>query len=281
MATFTWKSSSGFAWNTWWDFSGLQQSEDPTPAEPKTSTHFSLVVVAEDVRVEFNGVGFANYEVDGGPSQGTINRIRVYEQGAWVADLNGLSIEAATFSNYVQAGNVSGFLNTVFAGADTFNGNTGADVFFGRAGADTLNGAGGADKLNGENGADTLNGGNGNDTLIGGAQVDTLTGGAGADKFVLNVAGAANRDTITDFVHGTDKVQLENSVFAALGAAGVLAADKFWVGAGAHDASDRVIYNAATGALFYDADGNNAGAKVQIATLDAGLTLTNTDFQVI
>ena len=38
---------------------------------------------------------------------------------------------------------------------------------------------------------------------------------------------------------------------------------------------------AATGQLFYDADGNGAGAAVQFATLATGLALTASDFQVI
>jgi Ca2+-binding RTX toxin-like protein len=49
----------------------------------------------------------------------------------------------------------------------------------------------------------------------------------------------------------------------------------------ATDAFDRVIYETDTGNLFYDADGNGAGAAVQFAVLSPGLALTNADFFVI
>ncbi len=45
--------------------------------------------------------------------------------------------------------------------------------------------------------------------------------------------------------------------------------------------NDHVIYNPATGALIYDADGNGAGAAVQFATLAHNLALTNADFFLV
>ena len=49
---------------------------------------------------------------------------------------------------------------------------------------------------------------------MGGTGNDTLTGGAGADKFVFASAlnSLTNVDTITDFVSGTDKLVLDDSV---------------------------------------------------------------------
>lgn len=63
-----------------------------------------------------------------------------------------------------------------------------------------------ANVLQGNSGTNTINGGSGNDTLIGAADADVLTGSSGADKFVFAV-GSGN-DTITDFTHASDDINL-------------------------------------------------------------------------
>jgi Ca2+-binding RTX toxin-like protein len=77
---------------------------------------------------------------------------------------------------------------------------------------DTLTGNAVANILNGGAGNDVLSGGAGNDTLMGGAGKDALTGGAGADIFSFSAttesATGVNHDVITDFVRGTDKIDL-------------------------------------------------------------------------
>lgn len=141
--------------------------------------------------------------------------------------------------------------------------------------------------LTGNSGANILNGGAGNDTLIGGAGNDTLTGGLGTDTFVFNTAlnATTNRDTIADFLSGTDKINLENAIMTGLGlTTGQLTLDQFRSGAGissAGDSSDRVIYNTTTGGLFYDVDGNGSGAAVQFAILGANLQITHQDFWIV
>jgi Ca2+-binding RTX toxin-like protein len=57
-----------------------------------------------------------------------------------------------------------------------------------------------------------------------------------------------------------------------------LSAAAFRLGAAAADADDRIIYDSATGRIYYDADGSGGGAKVLFAQVAAGTTLTNTDF---
>ena len=143
----------------------------------------------------------------------------------------------------------------------------------GNAGANTLTGTGYADSLDGRAGNDTLIGGAGGDTLIGGNGNDMLTGDAGSDHFVFNFApnAATNKDTITDFVSGTDELDFSKAIFTKLGAVGGLTDAQFWSGAGvtaAHDSSDRIIYDTTTGVLSYDADGTGgAFAAVQVAII--------------
>jgi Ca2+-binding RTX toxin-like protein len=131
-----------------------------------------------------------------------------------------------------------------------------------------------ANKLVGLAGADTLNGGGGNDILVGGGGKDVLTGGLGNDVFVFNSAPNAgtNLDTIKDYSAAADTIRLENAVFTQLSATGALSAGNFKVGTAAADANDYIIYTQSTGALYYDADANGAGAAVQIATVYASGT---------
>jgi Ca2+-binding RTX toxin-like protein len=130
--------------------------------------------------------------------------------------------------------------------------------------------------------ANLLIGNAGNNTLAGRLGNDTLIGGDGQDVFVFDTApSATNRDTIHNFIVADDTIQLNRSVFSAL-TPGVLAPDAFVTGAAALDANDRIIYNSATGALLYDADGSGSGSAVQFATLVGVVgTLSAADFVVV
>ncbi|MCB1968095.1 MAG: calcium-binding protein, partial [Candidatus Accumulibacter sp.] len=77
-------------------------------------------------------------------------------------------------------------------------------------------------------------------------------------------------------------IELENAIFASLSSTGTLAAGSFRSGAAvvAADGDDFILYDTASGALSYDADGNGAGAAVPFATLGIGLALSSADFLV-
>ncbi len=150
-------------------------------------------------------------------------------------------------------------------------------------GSGNINGSGNslANTLTGNSGNNALNGGTGNDVLNGGTGTDVMTGGTGTDTFVFNSALAGNIDTVADFSAPNDTIQLDRSIFAAITTLGTLSAAAFFSGAAAHDASDRIIYNSATGNLFYDSDGTGANAAVQFARLTGAPAITNTNFTVV
>ena len=159
-------------------------------------------------------------------------------------------------------------------GFDTIDGGDGNDFLSGMNQADLINGGIGDDFLGGGKGLDTLNGGEGNDTLQGGLGSDNLTGGNGADTFVFSTAldGLTNVDTITDFVHGIDKMQLSAAVFAGLGSVGSTVS-----------LSAKLAYNAVSGVIAYDADGAGGNPAITFAILGTSVhpATLGADFQII
>jgi Ca2+-binding RTX toxin-like protein len=161
------------------------------------------------------------------------------------------------------------------------NGTSGKESIYGYGGNDRLIGRDGNDLLSSSSGNDRLYGGTENDRLYGGVGIDILSGGTGKDAFVFNSRPTTlNRDKIVDFNGMDDMIHLENAVFTKL-KAGNLSASSFRLGSKALDANDHIVYNSKTGILSYDADGNGAGAAVQIATLSNHAKLSYRDFYVI
>lgn len=154
--------------------------------------------------------------------------------------------------------------------ANLLTGNGGANLLDGGAGNDSLFGGDGTDTLLGGANGDALNGGSGDDVLNGGASSDHLTGGAGADRFVFDLLTSSSlRDTIADFEHGVDEIALSRAAFAGFAglAEGALVPALLTIGASAAGTGAQLVYNPATGALSYDADGAGGAAAVQVARL--------------
>lgn len=129
--------------------------------------------------------------------------------------------------------------------------------------------------------AQTIIGNFGSNTLDGGAGNDTLIGLGGADTFAFTTAlGSGNVDWIADFETGIDIISLSQAIFAAL-PPGDLDPEALAIGSAASEADDRIIYNATTGALFYDADGSGSGDQIQFATLEPNLAIQASDFVVV
>ncbi len=219
--------------------------------------------------------------------------------GDTVSELSGQGTDTVrtSLTSYRLGDNVE---NLIYTGTSTFTGigNSLNNVMTGGSGANTLDGGSGHDRLNGNGGNDTLiggagndvlSGGTGNDILSGGADADwlygglgndTLSGGAGADKFVFTEFGTANADRITDF-DSLDQILLDSDVFTDIGSLGTLLESAFGSGSRATTADQHILHDRASGAIYYDADGNGSTAAVTIGYVTAGLILTHDDFALV
>ena len=133
----------------------------------------------------------------------------------------------------------------------------------------------GIEGVNGSNYADSIIGNSGNNTLTGRHGADKLTGGAGADIFKYNRitssgsdsgATAASRDLITDFVNGTDKIDLAD-----------LTGTLTFIGKSAFTGANQVNYAQVAGntMIGIDTDGNGApNMQIELVGLHA-LTASN------
>lgn len=199
-------------------------------------------------------------------------------------------IRASLVNPSINTGEAQG---DVFVSIEGLQGTSYGDMLQGNGAANELKGLGGNDELLGGGGADTLYGGIYYDTLVGGDGSDVLSGGSGQDVFRFDwTLGSDNVDTITDFdVAEGDKIELETHVFRKFPDVvieenddgiifynSILQAKQFKIGAAATTADHRIIYNSATGALYYDPDGIGSSAQVQFAQLKAGLALSSTSF---
>ncbi len=142
-------------------------------------------------------------------------------------------------------------------------------------GFENLEGTSSSDSLSGNAGANEINGAGGGDRIRGRGGDDDLTGGAGADFFRFDGPGAGNGvDRIRQFELGVDKLVFHTSDGYS-GNAGLT------FGPTAVGSGPQGIYDRQTGQLFYDADGDGAGAAILLAQFDRGLALTNAEFIVV
>ncbi len=243
------------------------------------------------ISADFNGDGNADLAIAGDPNSPVVS-VLLNTGNAMSAEL-AIADDGLYLALFAQ-GDQGGAKDDVLTGGngrdrlvgkkmdDTLSGGIGSDELRGDTGNDSLLGGQDDDWLSGGRGNDKLDGGEGNDILRGDFGHDTLTGGAGADIFSFaNKPITANADKITDFSVVKDTIQLSRAYFTQLTTTGVLDAAHFVTAKAAHDSNDYVIYNPATGALLYDADGSGAGAAVRIALLGVDLALTPADIVVI
>jgi Ca2+-binding RTX toxin-like protein len=114
--------------------------------------------------------------------------------------------------------------------------------------------------------ADILVAGEGDDRINGLAGQDRLTGGAGKDTFVFDAKiQASNKDIITDFMPGLDRIELSGKVFNQLKATA--------------DISSFLSFQNST--LFYDPDGAGPKSAVPIVELLGVSTLMASDWVIV
>jgi len=137
--------------------------------------------------------------------------------------------------------------------------------------------------------AQTIVGNAGDNRIDGKEGNDILNGLGGADTFAFTTAlGASNVDTINGFNSADDQIELDGDVFAAnsalaAGGSGPLAASRFRANTTgeAEDVNDYIIYDTDDGRLYFDADGDGAGAAIEFAQLTGAPTIAFNDFEVI
>jgi Ca2+-binding RTX toxin-like protein len=149
------------------------------------------------------------------------------------------------------------------------------------SGIEGVSGTAFADHMTGDGADNEFASADGNDTLNGAGGNDRLAGGNGADTYILaDAPGAANADNIVGFETGIDEIRLDGRAMPALGASGDFSEndERFFAGAEAHDASDRVIWDGST--LWYDPDGSGSISQESIGSLQTGAVVA-TDIEVI
>ena len=138
--------------------------------------------------------------------------------------------------------------------------------------------------LTGNEFGNRLKGNAGDNTLNGGLGADTLYGLKGKDTFVFNTTlSSGNVDHLGDFSAVDDTIKLAKSIFTAL-SSGTLSSGAFKdlsVAGATIDSNDRILYDKATGALSYDADGSGSKAAVKFAIIDTKAALTASDFFIV
>lgn len=148
------------------------------------------------------------------------------------------------------------------------------------------NGGTGSINLTGNELAQYLFGNDGSNRLNGGAGRDVLNGFGGSDFFVFDTAlntgftpsfgtlpDSANVDRIDGFGFD-DKIVLSGALFGLT--PGALPAGAFNTGTTATDADDRVLWDSASGALLFDADGAGGASAQLICFLSSPFSLDST-----
>ena len=213
---------------------------------------------------------------------GTVGRLNVENADLQLLNDHYYFAANGTVANLSNTlGNNGGTINNVVVDASgvttnglRFEGNGNNQTFIGTTKADVFVGNGGNDTLTGGAGADTF--------VFGKVHQEVVTGSSTTVQTYVDTAfNLTGTDTITDFTRGSDKLELNTDQYTSLAGGFTSANLKVGAGAVAADSNDYLIFNTTTKVLSYDADGNGAGAAVNIAVLTGVSTLTTSDFHIV
>ncbi len=126
-----------------------------------------------------------------------------------------------------------------------------------------------------------ITGNAGDNRINGGAGSDTLSGGGGSDTFVFNSPTENSAvDIIVDFEFAQDRIEVSAFLVGGI-QTGYLDPSSFSLGSTSVRASDRVLYDAATGELRVDPDGTGSIEAEVLAYIGPGLLIDHTAFIVV
>lgn len=220
----------------------------------------------EGADVMFGGSGNDTYRVD---NAGDI----VTEESTAGSDDGGVDYVQSTITytlgRFIEKLELTGTADIDGAGNELDNvvkGNAGNNVVFGGSGSDIIYGY------------------DGDDVLIGGLGRDYLTGGFGADTFVLQPEANA-WDRIYDF-EAQDQIGIFAAAFGLTEGAGLtngeLSSRYFVTGTAATAVGHgQFVYRADRATLLWDPDGAGSAGAFTLALLQAGATVTASQFRIM
>jgi Ca2+-binding RTX toxin-like protein len=210
---------------------------------------------------------------DGTVTGGTITGLKGYAGGTKFMIGTGYDLDFQSFAEALEDDEAAiALLFTV----DRAIGSRKDDVML--AVAKTLKGGDGDDTIFGNFRDKTIKGGDGNDLVFAGSGNDQLFGGKGRDTFLFGTI-EDGVDRIRDFEGKKDKIAFAPSEdFGALGDS--VDAAELVIGTAATTPAHRIVYDDATGRLYWDADGVGGAAQVLLARIDGAPKLKLANFMV-
>ncbi|KNG92918.1 calcium-binding protein [Pseudaestuariivita atlantica] len=191
-------------------------------------------------------------------------------------------VSSAGFARFYDNGASQG---DTYANIEHAVGGDFADNLRGDGADNRLEGGGVSDRLYGRAGNDTLDGGAGADAIYGNLGADIMTGGPGAvrDRFIYFQAnesgvGPGNRDIITDFTPGEDRIEL--SRIDADISQGFKQRFDFIGDAAFSNTAGELRFEQQGGITVVQADRDGDGVADFEIELTGTLTLTATDFLI-